>query len=124
MNNIWTHSYIFLTILLSVYSQLVMKWRVSLAGPLPEGLAAKIEFIFQLLVNGWILSGILATFLSGVFWMLAMSKFELIYAYPFIALNFMLVLILSPLLFGEIVSLTKIIGTLFVIAGIIVIARG
>jgi multidrug transporter EmrE-like cation transporter len=71
-----------------------------------------------------VLSSILATLLAGVSWMLTMSRFEISYAYPWIGLNFVLMLLFGVLLFGESISITKVIGTLLVIAGIFVIARG
>ncbi len=107
-----------------VYSQLIMRWQVSLAGPLPAGGTDKIFFILRLLGNPWVLSGIFATFLAGVSWMLAMTKFEISYAFPWASLNFVLILLFSVLLFGESVTAPKVIGTILVMAGIGVLAKG
>ena len=52
-----------------------------------------------------------------------MTKFELSYAYPFMSLAFVMVLILSALLFHESVTITKILGLMFVVAGIIIASR-
>ena len=65
----------------------------------------------------------IATLLGGISWMLAMTKFETSYAYPFISLNFILVLGLSVLLFNESFSTMKLIGTLFIIVGIAFLSR-
>jgi len=118
------HLYILATILFTVYSQLALRWQVGIAGEVPADAIGKARFIATLLVNPWVLSGIVATFLAGVSWMLTMTRFEIGYAYPFVSLNYVLVLAASVLLFHEPLSVPKILGTVLVIAGIVVIARG
>src|SRR4051794_31687322 len=76
------HVYIASTILFTVYSQLVMRWQVGLVGPLPPDVPGKIGFVVHLLLNPWVLSGVAATFLAGVSWMMTMTKFQLSYAFP------------------------------------------
>jgi len=100
-----------------------MRWQVQLAGALPEGTSGKLHYVANLLVNPWVLSGVVATFFAGVSWMLAMTKFEISYAYPWVSLNFVLMLLLGVVLFDETFTAAKVFGTLLVIAGVIVIAR-
>ena len=123
MTNLFNHIYIIATIFFGVYSQLIMRWQVSLAGNLPADNMGKVYFIGKLLLNPWVLSGIGATFLGGITWMLAMTKFEISYAYPFISLNFILVLGLGVFFFNESFSSMKLLGTLLVIVGIIILSR-
>lgn len=117
------HAFILSTILFTVYSQLIMRWQVGLAGPLPDGLLNKTVFLGTLLLNPWVLSGIVATFLGGVSWMLVMTRFEISYAYPFVSLSYILVLVAGVLLFNESFSVLKAVGTLVVVGGLIIIAR-
>ena len=116
--------YIGATIVFTVYSQLVMRWQVVNQGTLPPDVFGKISFVGHLFLNPWVLSSILASLFAGISWMLAMSRFEISYAYPWIGLNFVLMLLLGGLLFGESISMAKVIGTLLVVTGILVIARG
>jgi len=118
------HIYIAATVAFTVYSQLIIRWQVSRAGSLPPGLAGKIHFVGHLFLNPWVVSGIAASLLAGVSWMLAMSRFEVSYAYPWVGLNFVVVTALGVLLFGESFGAAKAIGTLLVVAGVVVIARG
>jgi len=53
-----------------------------------------------------------------------MTKFDLSYAYPFMSLAFILVLLLSSVLFGEPVTMLKVVGICLVMAGIVIGARG
>lgn len=112
--------YIFMTIALTVYGQLVVKWQVSKVGALPAGLGGKLGFMLTMLLNPWILSGFFAAFLASFCWMAALTKFPLNFAYPFTSLSFVAVLLASALLFYEPVTLSKWVGMALLIAGVVV----
>lgn len=116
--------YIALTILFTVYGQIVIKWQVSQAGSLPVTAGAKIGFLLGLLLNPWIMSGFLCAFLASLSWMAAMTKFNLSHAYPFMGLAFVLVLFGSSIFFGETVTPMKVTGTALIVLGIIVASQG
>ena len=86
--------YIFGVILFTVYGQLVVKWQVARAGAFPNSFSEKVIFLTHLVLNPWVFSGIGAGFLALLCWLAALTKFELSYAYPFMSLAFVLVLIL------------------------------
>ncbi len=113
--------YIFGCILFTVYGQLVLKWRMNLKGQLPTELTDKFIFMAKLFLDPWLISGFAAAFIASIFWMAAMTKFEISFAYPFMSLSFVLVLILSIYIFGETFTWGKIMGLLLIIAGIIVV---
>lgn len=117
------HFYIALTLFFTVYGQLVLKWQMGGAGPLPEATGDKILFLLGQFLNPWILSGFASAFLASMAWMAAMTRFELAYAYPFMSLAFVIVMVLSVSFLGEVVNAAKVVGTLMVIAGLLVIAR-
>lgn len=118
------HTYLFLTILFTVYGQITIKWHVVKAGALPNGLTDKIAFLFHLLLNPWIISAFASAFLASMFWMAAMTKLQLSYGYPFMSLAFVLVLIASGLFFHEPITTPKIIGVMLVILGIAIGSQG
>jgi len=115
---------VFCTVLLTVYGQLILKWRVNRAGPLPVELVKKAVFLLTLLVDPWVVSVIPITLVAGLCWMAAMTKLELSYAYPFMSLAFVLVLILSAVLFHEAVSMPKVLGMVIVLVGLIIASQG
>lgn len=117
------HFYIALTLIFTVYGQLVIKWQMGGAGPMPEGGAQKIVFLLTQFLNPWILSGFVSAFVASLAWMAAMTRFELGYAYPFMSLAFVIVMVLAILFFGEAPNLQRIAGTLLVMVGLVVIAR-
>jgi len=122
LNNfmIMGYLYIFLTIIFTVYGQLIIKWRMPMKGKLPEGLFDKVVFILYAYTDVWILSGFLAAFLASMSWAAAMTKFDLSFAYPFMSLSFVLVFILSLFIFGEPFTWSKFIGLSLIVLGVII----
>ena len=118
------HLFIALTLLFTVYGQLVLKWQMGGAGPLPEGGSDKLLFLLRQFANPWILSGFVSAFVASLAWMAAMTRFDLGYAYPFMSLAFVIVMLFGITFLGEAPSLRKAGGTLMVMAGLVVIARG
>lgn len=116
--------YIALTIGFTVYGQLILKWRIADYGPLPVDTSEKLKFLLGLLFDPAIFSGFAAAFLASLAWMAAMTKFDLSHAYPFMSLNFVVVLLLSAWLLGEAVTLQKILGIGLIVLGTVVAARG
>ena len=115
--------YIFGTLFFTVYGQIVLKWRINEVGTLPESITDKVIFLVKLLFDPWIFSGFFAAFIASFFWMAAMTKFDISYAYPFMSGAFVLVFLLSVLLFQEPVTWQKIIGLIFIVTGIIITSR-
>ncbi|MBS0593602.1 MAG: EamA family transporter [Proteobacteria bacterium] len=118
------HLFIALTLLFTVYGQLVLKWQMGNAGALPDGAADKLLFLLRQFLNPWILSGFVSAFVASMAWMAAMTRFDLGYAYPFMSLAFVIVMLFGIAFLGEALSLRKAAGTLLVMAGLVIIARG
>lgn len=119
----FNYVYILGTILFTVYGQIILKWRMQLYKDLPSGLIDKFYFMLKLLLDPFILSGFIAAFVASLFWMIAMTKFEISYAYPFTSLSFVLVFIISIFLFGETISIGKVAGLLLIVLGVIVTSK-
>jgi drug/metabolite transporter (DMT)-like permease len=117
------HLFIALCLFFTVYGQLVLKWQIGGAGPLPPGGLDKLLFLLKQFLNPWIFSGFVSAFVASLAWMAAMTRFELGYAYPFMSLAFVIVMLFGVAFLGEPVSWTKVIGTLMVVGGLIVISR-
>ena len=90
---------------------------------MPEGSVEKVLFLLQQFLNPWIMSGFISAFLASLAWMAAMTRFDLNYAYPFMSLAFIIVMIFTVLFLNELLSPQRIAGTLMVVAGLIVMTR-
>lgn len=118
------HIPIFLTIGFTVLSQCIIKWQMSLSSNVvPEELLPKLLHLTTLLINPWIMAAMFLTFCSGMSWMLAMSRFDLGYAYGFVGLNFVFVLIAGVVFFNEPILLSRIVGVLLIAIGVPLAAR-
>jgi undecaprenyl phosphate-alpha-L-ara4N flippase subunit ArnF len=117
--------YIFSTLILTVYGQLIMKWRISnLHFELKEtGIFDKFTALLKLVFDPWIFSGFVAAFVASLSWMAAMSKFEITQAYPFMSLAPAIVFVLGVWLLNETFTWGKVIGLIFIIAGIVITVR-
>lgn len=115
--------YIFLTIAFTVYGQLVLKWRMNMKGQLPAAISDKIQFMMHAYLDPWIISGFIVAFMASLTWSMAMTKFQLSQAYPFMSLSYVIVFTLSVFLFKEEVNLPKIVGSALVLLGIFIISR-
>lgn len=116
--------YIAATIAFTVYGQLILKWRVGFYGQMPTESLEKLKFIFGVLLDPWVLSGLAAAFLASLAWIAAMTKFELSHAYPFMSLNFVVVLLLSGWLLSEPITFQRVLGVGLIMLGTVVSARG
>jgi drug/metabolite transporter (DMT)-like permease len=116
-----SNAFLILYIALTTASQLIMRWQVSAAAPTAS--ASRFDFVVSMLLTPWVWAAILATFLAGVAWMLALTRFELTYAFPFTGVTFALILLAGAFLFGEHVGPARIAGTFLVLLGLIVIVR-
>jgi drug/metabolite transporter (DMT)-like permease len=115
--------YIFVTITFTVIGQLLIK-----AGMMRVTSSfSKAPRLVPLIVGGLlqpiVLSGLACAFLAAVAWFPAVSRLPMSVAYPFMALPIVLVLLLTPLCFGERVTLNQWLGVCIVSLGLWVAAR-
>ncbi len=85
--------------------------------------AMNLAYISSVLLNPYVLLGFMMYGLSTVFWLIALSKKDLSFVYPFISLTYILVLALSSIVLKESIGINKIAGTLAIIVGLIIISR-
>lgn len=118
------HFYIYLSIFLGVISQLIIKWKMSnFSLDNYETYYDKFLFAMSMLVNPYIVISLILTLFAGLAWMLAMTKFDISYAYPFTMLGFVLILVLSSIFFNEVITWHKMIGLLLITVGVIISSR-
>lgn len=118
------YAYVILTVLLTVYGQLAIKWQMAQAGPLPEGMAAKALFLLRQAASPAVASGLGAAALAALSWMAAMTRFPLSVAYPFVALSFVLVPLLATVVLREPLNPWRLAGAALIVLGVIVAGLG
>lgn len=68
--------------------------------------------------------GLVSFGVSMLIWLYVLARLELSVAFPFLGLNYVLIMIGSRVLFGETIGPAKIGGTACIVLGILLIARG
>jgi multidrug transporter EmrE-like cation transporter len=72
-------------------------------------------------MDPFVISGLVAAWVSAVFWMAAMTKLEISYAYPFVTAGLTAFMFLGGvLILGESTNSVKVLGLLIIAVGIIV----
>lgn len=79
--------------------------------------------LFAIILTPQIFSGFILFGISSILWLSVISKSQLSYAYPMVSMGYVLTLILSWLFLNEHINIYKIIGTIFIMSGVIFISR-
>jgi drug/metabolite transporter (DMT)-like permease len=108
---------ILVVLLLTVYAQLIVKARALALAP-TDGGHGRIGYLIKMFTDPGVISALAAVFVAGLFWFLTLRRTELGYAYPFMALSFVLVPIGSTVLFGERLPPLQIVGLVFIVLGV------
>jgi multidrug transporter EmrE-like cation transporter len=112
------HLLLVAVLVLSVYSQLIMKSRAHLHSSGANSSADHLQYLIGMAMDWRVLSAAAATFLAGVCWLLALQRLELGYAFPFMALSFVLIPVSANLFLGEPLPIVQLLGLALVVAGI------
>jgi uncharacterized membrane protein len=111
---------IIVAVIFAAVGQVSFKLGMNQAGHLA---ALDYSTVSNVLLNPFVLLGFVMYGLSTIFWLMALSEKNLSFVYPFISLTYILVLVLSSLVLRENIGISKIIGTIIIITGLIIIAR-
>lgn len=113
---------LFAVLALTVYGQLMIKARALVHASDALGGGSKIGYLLSMFGDIGVLSGLGAAVVASVCWMLAIERLEVGYAYPFMALSFVLVPVGSMVLFAERLPPVQLLGLGLIVAGVTVSA--
>jgi len=102
--------YLFFSIILAVLAQVLFKSFV----------LSKLNFenFFLSLLNIKLIFGFTLYLVSAIFYIIALQKIDLSVAYPTISISYIFLVLLSYILFGETLSLYKILGCILIMLGV------
>jgi drug/metabolite transporter (DMT)-like permease len=109
--------YIACTLALTVYGQLILKAR-ALSHASDKAGGGKLQYLFAMYTDVGVLSALGAAVIASVCWALALEKAGLGFAYPFMALSFVIVPLSTRALFNEALSPMQLVGLLLIVAGV------
>ncbi|MFA9406500.1 MAG: EamA family transporter [Anaerolineales bacterium] len=115
--------YILISVLGGAFGQILLKTGMSTMGPLTLSVESVPNIIIKIATNPFVVVGLIIYVLSTFFWLTALSRVDLSYAYPFASLSYVVMLLASWLLFHENITPLRLMGTLVIAAGVYLIAR-
>lgn len=83
-----------------------------------------LENLQSIFVNYWVIGGILLHVSALIVWLWALSRVDITFAYPFLALGYIIVSIVAVYWLGEILTVQKIAGMSLIVSGLIVLSYG
>lgn len=112
------YSYVFMTIVLSTTSQIILKWQIKKIAAFPSSFSEKILYMIRMIItNYFVLFAYFICFIASICWLLALKKLSLNVAFPLLSLSFVTVCTASSIVFREPLKISQILGILFILVG-------
>jgi drug/metabolite transporter (DMT)-like permease len=115
--------YIIISVVGGAVGQILLKKGMNDLGEVTLSLQSMIQITWKMLTNPYVFIGLFIYFLSVIFWLAALSRVELSYAYPFASFSYIIMFLASWLLLNETITPMRILGTLVVGIGVFLISR-
>ncbi len=113
-----TYTLLFVAIALTVTGEVLLKVGMNVIG---EGFTFTPAALFRTFSQWQVFLGFCLIFGGSLFWLYVISRFELSYAYPLLAFNYVVIMLPAWLLLRENITWNKIVGALIIVAGVIVV---
>jgi drug/metabolite transporter (DMT)-like permease len=115
--------YILISVVGGAIGQILLKKGMGDMGPLTITAGQVLNIIWRMATNPYVVVGLGIYMCGTLFWLVALSRVQLSFAYPFASLSYGLMLLAAWLLFREDISLLRVIGTAVIVAGVLIISR-
>jgi len=104
-------------------SQILLKHGMNTIGKFEFSGASLMSMLTTVALNPFVIGGLVVLVFSMGLHLMALSRVELSFAYPFLSISYVLVLVAGYFLFGEAVNASRIIGVALICGGTFFIAR-
>lgn len=121
--SVLTLSLILISVFLSVVAQIALKHGMSNPAVQHAINADAMSSIMAIISNVSVIGGLTAYVSSAGIWLIVLSKVDVSKAYPFVGIGFIGTMVFAYWFLDEPLTPTKIIGTLLVLAGVLLISR-
>jgi multidrug transporter EmrE-like cation transporter len=101
-----------------ICGQLLLKSGMTRIGP-RTGTA----FLKAIITSPWVIGGLAVYGFGVIFWMLALSYFEISYVYPFASLSYIGIILGSYFIFKERLTVMRLAGIAIIIAGVLITSQ-
>ncbi len=115
--------YILISVIGGAVGQVLLKKGMGGMGPLTLSASQAPNLLWRMATNPYVVTGLGIYFLGTIFWLTALSRVNLSFAYPFTSLSYVLMLLASWLILHETITPMRVVGAAVIIAGLFLIAR-
>jgi drug/metabolite transporter (DMT)-like permease len=114
---------ILVCVFLGVCGQLLLKQGMSSGGDEVDEMGEVIPRLLRAAMNPVVITGFFFYAVSAALWLIVLTRADLSYAYPLLSMGYVIVVLLSRVFFHEVVTPTRILGTIVVCLGVFLISR-
>lgn len=100
-----------------------MKRGVDSMGGVHLGQGPLTAELIKIFTNPYVLAGLVATAVGTIIWLHVLSHLELSFAYPFVSISYIVILVFGWLVFHEGVAAMRVAGVAAIGVGVILISR-
>jgi multidrug transporter EmrE-like cation transporter len=115
--------YILISVLGGAVGQVLLKTGMTSMGPLTLTPNQLLNILWRMATNPFVVIGLGIYVLGTIFWLTALSRVDLSFAYPFASLGYVLMLLASWRLLDEKITPLRLLGTIVVGIGVMLISR-
>jgi multidrug transporter EmrE-like cation transporter len=121
--NIVSFGLIITGVLLNAIAQLALKASVRQMGEIKLSMAGAWPVTQQLMLEPALWLGLFCYGISVIIWILALSRVDVSIAYPMLSIGYIVNALFAWLLFGEALTLERLVGIGVIIIGVYILAR-
>ncbi|MGV8996770.1 MAG: EamA family transporter [Parvibaculaceae bacterium] len=114
---------IFTGVFLNAIAQLALKAGMRQIGHFEFTPAVLWHMAWRIGTNPYVLGGLTCYVVSVVFWLLALSRVDVGFAYPMLSVGYILAAVAAYYMFGEPLTTIRIAGIAVIMVGVFMIAR-
>jgi multidrug transporter EmrE-like cation transporter len=118
-----TFSLVLTGVLLNAAAQLLLKAGTNRVGEFSFALDNVVPVGARLASSPFILGGLACYVVSVVVWILALSRVPVSIAYPMLSIGYVVNALAAWMLFGESLTVQKLVGIGFIVIGVFLVAR-
>lgn len=111
------------SVLLTVIGQIFWKIGANQVGQITISISNFIPSTIKLFTNIWVIFGCAVFIVSSILWVAALTKLDLSFAFPFLSLGYVLIFLVSYLIFHEQISTLRLAGMILICIGVIFVAK-
>jgi drug/metabolite transporter (DMT)-like permease len=116
-------SLVLLSVILNSIGQLLFKTGLNQIGVFTFSTANLLTFGFKIISNISIMAGLFIYLTSTIVWFLVLSRADVSFAYPLISIGYIFSALGAYFILHEPFSLMKILGTIVIILGVVLICQ-